>query len=317
MSPEAINKTAYLQAKPSGSFTLMQHQYKKSLATLKSKHFLQILSNIYQGYRPSQIAEQLGMSSQLLNYYTNNISSLALIEKIGNRKGIAWKLTNEGMFILKEILRRSVNNNNNNNNNNSNPHRCIPVRLHNVTFSFRIHLMDNNPRLRWNPINNGVAKCFIKYPNYILELTRSPYEGQSVLEVHLSEAYTFNPQQELIKQYDLARYYASVAYQRLKLNISDNGRLTKKPHYAFERDLIALYLATFQTANVTSVRGESKSWIDSSKGFGELETNDLDYTYKYLSMPENVMDIHESVKGIARKLSGYVSCNDPILTANN
>lgn len=68
---------------------------------------------------------------------------------------------------------------------------------------------------------------------------------------------------------------------------------------------------------ITTETGEGKAWIDSSKGFGELETNDPDYAYKYLTMPENVMDIHESVKGIARKLSGYVSCYDPVLTDNN
>ena len=32
-----------------------------------------ILLRIYHGYRPSQIAEQLGISPQLINYYTDNL----------------------------------------------------------------------------------------------------------------------------------------------------------------------------------------------------------------------------------------------------
>jgi hypothetical protein len=121
----------------------------------------------------------------------------------------------------------------------------IPIRMHNLTFSFDIISMDKNQDLRlgWQPINNGVLKCFIKYPNYTLELTKSP--NGSVLEVHLSEEYVFDPLQGLLKQYDLSRHYASLAAQRLRLDISDNGKLVKKPHMAFERDIIALYLASF------------------------------------------------------------------------
>jgi hypothetical protein len=85
---------------------------------------------------------------------------------------------------------------------------------------------------------------------------------------------------------------------------------------AFERDVIALYLASFQTAEITTEKG--KSWIDASKGKGELETNDVDYAYKYLKMPDNIMDINKAVTNMARKLdAGYAICYDPILTNNN
>jgi hypothetical protein len=69
----------------------------------------------------------------------------------------------------------------------------------------------------------------------------------------LPEEYVvFDRLQGLLKQYDLARYYASLVAQRLGLEISDNGRLVKRPHMAFEHDLIALYLATFQTAEIAT-----------------------------------------------------------------
>ena len=147
--------------------------------------------------------------------------------------------------------------------NNSNNNTAIPVRLHNITFSFNIISIDGHPSLRWKPINNGVLKCFVKYPNYTLEITKSPSEGESVLEIHLSDEYVFDPLKGLLKQYDLARHYASLAAQRLRLVISDNGNLVKRPHMAFEHDVIALYLATFQTAELTTEE-EGKAWIDAS-----------------------------------------------------
>lgn len=238
-----------------------------------------------------------------------------MIEKVGDRHGLTWKLTPQGLFILKQKLSRSVNYLNYPSSSSSYA-STIPVRMHNLTFSFDIISMDKNQdlRLRWQPINNGVLKCYIKYPSYTLEITKSP--NGSVLEVHLSEEYVFDPLQGLLKQYDLARYYASLAAQRLRLEISDNGKLVKKPHMAFERDVIALYLATFQTAEITTEKG--KAWIDASKGKGELETNDVNYAYKYLKMPENIMDIYDIVNWLKRKSdAGYAICYDPILTNNN
>ena len=73
------------------------------------------------------------------------------------------------------------------------------------------------------------------------------------------------------------------------MQISEIGKLVKKPHMAFENDLIDLYLATFQTAEITTSEHEGKAWIDASQGYGELETNDINYAYKYLTMLENIM----------------------------
>lgn len=59
----------------------------------RTNYNLRILAKIYSGYRPSQIAQQLGISVQNINYYTSNLIDLELIEKIGNGKGIAWRVT--------------------------------------------------------------------------------------------------------------------------------------------------------------------------------------------------------------------------------
>lgn len=297
-------------------------------SVLKSAYTLRILWKIYKGYRPTQIAKLFDMSQQNLYYYTNQLIEAKLIERSSTEHGLEWKLTNLGLFILKGFLSRSINRNTIRNSNNNAPtiqqHNIIPIRMHNVTFSFDIlSAIDNgNIRLRWKPINNGVSKCFIRYPDHTLELTKSPNETESVLEVHLPEVYTFDPYQGLLRQYDIARHYASIAAQRLRLLISDNGRLVKKPHLAFEQDLIALYLATFQTAEISTIGGgeggrKDKAWIDSSKGSGELETNDINYAYKYLMMPEVVMDIRKAVNRIARHTAGFERHYHPIMTDNN
>jgi hypothetical protein len=287
----------------------MMHSYKNIRSILNSQYTIPILSGISRSYRPSQIAEQLGISPQLINHYTDNLIAMDLIEKIGGRHGLVWKLTQRGIFVLKQFLSRSVNS--------SPTDKRIPTRIHNLTFSFDIISFDESIRLRWKRMNNGVFKSVIKYPNHTLELTKSPYEGESVLQVHLSEEYVFDPLKGLIIQYNKARNYASLVAQRLRLNISDNGILGKKPHMAFEHDLIALYLATFQTAEITTKGRSGESWIDASKGKGELETNDVSYAYKYLKMPENVIDVYDIIVRLSRRLSGYRQHYDPCLTDNN
>jgi hypothetical protein len=288
-------------------------------SVLKSPYTLRILLKIHNGYRPSQIAESLDISQQNLYYYTNQLIEAKLMEKLSTEYGLEWKLTERGLFILKEFLSRTVNNNTLT----IQQHNAIPIRMHNVTFSFDILSAIVNIRLRWKSINNGVSKCFIRYPDHTLELTKSPNENESVLEIHLPEVYIFDPYQGLIKQYDIARHYASLAAQRLRLVISDNGRLVKKPHLAFERDLIGLYLATFQTTETTTIeeeegrRRKDKAWIDSSKGSGELETNDVNYAYKYLMMPEIVMDIRKDINRIAKQTAEYERHYHPIMTDNN
>lgn len=122
----------------------------------------------------------------------------------------------------------------------------ISTRMHNLTFGFEILSFDESITLRWIQINNYVSKCFIKYPDHTLEITRSPNEDQSILQVHLSEEYVFDPLKGLITQYNKARKYASLASQRLRIVIADDGELVKKLHMAFEHDVIALSLLPFK-----------------------------------------------------------------------
>jgi predicted transcriptional regulator len=120
-------------------------------SVLKSPYTLRILWKIYKGYRPTQIAKSFDMSQQNLYYYTNQLIEAKLIERSSTEYGLEWKLTNLGLFILKEFLSRSVNRNTIRNSNNNTltieQHNAIPIRMHNVTFSFDILSAIENIRL--------------------------------------------------------------------------------------------------------------------------------------------------------------------------
>src|SRR5215217_4173087 len=100
-----------------------------------NSHFtLAILSKLYQGYRPSQIAAQLGVTSQNIHYHTDRMIDADLIYK-DTSNGIKWKLTEKGLFILKQKLTGSVNSFNNYQ---MPVLRHIPTRLDNLCFAFKI-----------------------------------------------------------------------------------------------------------------------------------------------------------------------------------
>ena len=135
--------------------------------------------------------------------------------------------------------------------------------------------------------------------------------------VHINESYTFSIFKDIIKLYDKSRAAAVLAANELHICVSNIGELVKRPHLAFERDLIALYLATFGTATTNTVDKKGKAWIDASHGLGELETNDPEYALKYLTMPENVFETHKNVSVIKEILFGHKIHYNPVLTHNN
>lgn len=170
-------------------------------------------------------------------------------------------------------------------------------------------------------MKNGVSRHTVIKKNsqdgLTVDLVKSPVHENSIMLIHMNEVYTFNTYKELIRLYEAARTTAVRTAAELRIQISPTGELMKRPHLAFEYDLIALYLATFETASIETRDDKGWAWIDASHGVGELETNDPDYAYKYLTMPENVFDIANTLKIIASKISGYKRCYDAIFTDNN
>jgi hypothetical protein len=284
-----------------------------------SSHFtFAILSKLSQGYRPSQISTQLGVTPQDIYYHTDRMIDAGLIFK-DTSNGIRWTLTDKGIFILKQKLTGSVNSFNNYQ---TKPvARVIPTRLDNLSFAFKVfNPIPEDPHLHWSEMKNGVSKCALKYDTHTIELVKSEKQGtDSALLVHMDEKYCFDWYRELIKQYNLAIHYAKQSAIKFSLQISDDGYPIKRPHYAFEHDLIASSLAASYTSQIKTREGNDdyKAWIDSSKGSGELETNDYEYAYDYLMMPKTIKEISDTITTVRKQTAGYERYSHPFLTMNN
>jgi hypothetical protein len=285
----------------------------KETKNIFNHHFtFTILSKISSGYKPSQIAEQLGLSSQSIHYHIARMIQANLISK-ETSNGVRWKLTEKGLFILKQRLigRESSFNNSK-----------IPIRLENVSVTFKIQgQIPDNDILHWTNIKNDVSKCTIRKNDHTVELVRSDKDG-SVMLIHLSKQYCFNWTRKLFSHAYIALHYARQAATQFGIQISEFGSLIKRPHTAFEKDLIALYIASSQTAEIKTgegkENGEYKAWIDSSNGNGELESSDPEYSYSYLMMPKTVERIAQmSMKVLKHIDTNYEQHYHPLLTRNN
>jgi hypothetical protein len=286
---------------------------RKNKDILNSGFTFLILSKLYSGYRPAQIATQLGITPQAVKYHTDNMIGAGLIRKDkGDR--IRWVIEQKGLFILKQRATGSVNS--------LNIHqtaRLIPTRLDNLAFEFKVQSpIPYNPNLSWREIKNGVSKCSLKYNNsHTVELVKS--ENGSVIIVHLDKKYCFDWFKELVKCYNLAIHYARDTAVQFGIEIAEYGKLMKRPHIAFEEDLLALFTAASHTAEV-KIDEDNKAWVDSSNGSGEFETNCVEYAYLYLMMPKTIERIANSIHSIL-KHSDAVSrdehCYHPFLTRNN
>jgi hypothetical protein len=291
---------------------------RKNKDILNSSFTFPILSKIYNGYRPAQIAAQLGTSPQAVKYYTDKMINAGLIRKEkGDR--IKWVIEQKGLLVLKQKVTGSVNSFTNYQ---TKPvTRVIPTRLDNLSFKFRIQSpIPPDDHLHWIEMNHGVSKCSLKYDNHTVELIRSERNGNgSTLIIHLGSKYCFDWPAQLINAYDLSRHYAKQTATQYRLEISDYGNLDKRPHIAFEQDLIAFFTAASNTASISFGRQDSneKAWIDSSNGTGELETDNPDYAFLYLMMPRTVQEIANMTATAAKQIIGYERHYLPSLTVNN
>jgi hypothetical protein len=287
---------------------MIKDKSRKNKKNFNSSFTFAILSKLFQGFRPSQIADQLGVTPLDFYYHTDGMIEADLIYK-DTSNGIRWKLTEKGTFILKQKLTGSVNSFK------SYQTRPIPIRLDNLSFEFKIlNPIPANPNLEWNEMKNDVSKCSLKYDTYTVELINA-VKG-SVMLIHMDKKYCFDWTFELINQYNLALFYVKQAATKFSLKISEVGKIVKRPHIAFEKDLIAFFTAASHTAELKSDE-TSRVWVDSSNGQGEFETDGPDYAYLYLMMPRTIEEIANMTARTSKQVIGYGQCYHPLLTVNN
>ena len=135
----------------------------------------------------------------------------------------------------------------------------------------------------------------------------------------MNKKYCYDWCKELILQYNHAILYAKQSATKFSLQISDYGHPIKRPHLAFEYDLIASSLAASFTSQINTRRGNDDytAWIDSSNGAGELETNDYEYAYDYLMIPKTIKEISDTITTVRKQTAGYERYSHPFLTMNN
>jgi hypothetical protein len=192
----------------------------------------------------------------------------------------------------------------------------VVARLDNVCFNFSV-IVPDDLHLTWQQRNNGVMQFIEKKEEYTLILTRSPNKDNSSLLVLLSPGYFRNRDKGLIEMYNTARRIARRFSERLRLEIAVDGQLAKKPHTAFDPDLSTCFIGDgYGTVETATVAG-GKAWIDSSYGYGELETDDADYAYLKLIEPEIVADILQSVSQSQERSLGFRNSYHPVYTINS
>lgn len=109
---------------------MIKDMTRKNKNILNSSFTFPILSKLFNGYRPAQIAAQLGVTPQAVNYHTDNMVHAGLIRK-DKGNGIRWVVETKGLFVLKQKATGSVNSFNNYQT------RTIPTRLDNLSFEFK------------------------------------------------------------------------------------------------------------------------------------------------------------------------------------
>jgi hypothetical protein len=63
--------------------------------------------------------------------------------------------------------------------------------------------------------------------------------------IHLDKRYCFDWTMELINEYNLALHYARQAATKLSIQISEYGKMVKRPHIAFEKGFNGLLFGSF------------------------------------------------------------------------
>ena len=170
------------------------------------------------------------MSVQNVSYYTDNLIDLKLISKKGDKSGITWKVTERGLFILKQFIIQSVDSHTSFASYIHNKTR-IPVRLNDICFAFKINSSLEDLGIQWDTPRNGVCKHTIikmnKEQSNTVDIIKSPNHGRSIMLVHMNERYTLNTFKDFIKLYEEARVIAVQVANELRIFISNTVELVE------------------------------------------------------------------------------------------
>lgn len=241
----------------------------------------QIFTLIDEGYYPAKISRILGISKQLLNYWLKRLVRLGYLEKGVRTSVVFYHLTDLGkeMLLMLSESKKTL----------TGCEAGPRVRLHNVSFKFRI-IKDADIPIDWRKVEmqnwgrligsvydvtvEKTTKHLIVYPKIRTE--RDPYVA-------------------LLKAYEEAIRVAKSIENRFGL-ILGLPELNRKPHFGF-KDPIADKLSEYQETTLSDI-----GRIDQSPGEGEIEFFDPSTAADYIAMPNRVKRIEEKINKLEETL---------------
>jgi len=284
--------------------------YKKSFTSI-----YRILRCIGKGMYPSQIARQLNLPKQNINYFIRKLEAQGFIKRELRTNIACYVLTDSGVKLLEHLRSKKF----------SLPSRKsdTSIRLHNLVIKFPI--LKDNPNAKWErvgeEINNWVAKySVVEFPVGIT-IKKTP---KSII-VYFHQFYT-RREQFLSDFYNWVLrgiyyvYFFLLKDKGIQIDLL-NAKVIRE-HIANESPEFNETVPKKKTVEVRFKRkarsifpsvSESRAWIDRSFGNVDIETNDMIYEEKLLLMPEIIYALDKKLAPTLEKLSEQINLHLSVL----
>lgn len=293
-----ISENQEAQANQSQKVKVKVKKYTKIL-TLWCK----ILQKLHQHLYPAQIARQLDIKKQNVDYHVKNMEAEGLIYQEIKSNITSWKLTESGLRFMQEKRQSQkvslgV----------SDAH-TVNIRTHNLKLKLRI--LSDNPsanltrELEYRAIQkkNWTSEIFLL--TYPIGMTVEKTTQSVIINYHefdcKPESYTRDfviaMNKGMLFLYDyLARKY-QIKVDIFAPEILDDHMANPHPELdgSFDKRASTEIGLGHKASAIYPSKQDGKAWVDFSPGHVEIETNDLPFQQAFLQMPMTVQHLRNDV----------------------
>lgn len=253
---------------------------------------LKVLELLNKGLYANKIAEELKISPKSVHYHIQKLLDNGFLEQDVYSSAKFYIVTEKGKNTIKKkrftIASQGMKKN--------------KIRLHAMRISMPIVREEPQPDGFWEKFNNDFRNWIPKYKTIPVPIGFTINKTPKSIIVYIHSREISDPEEAKSIAWRSSLYMQS--YMRNKGIILDVWR-TKitNQHYAIPDKMAEKITKKGVYVEVNLGREaqhilpldkgtEAKAWIDQSKGFPEVESNDLEYSAKYLKMPEMVAEIY-------------------------
>jgi len=264
-----------------------------------------LLSKISRGSYPKQIAHDLGLQRQLVEYHIKKLAAKNLLKLNFRTSCCIYELTTAGkteLHRLKAKLSRHGG-------------ATSMSRFHKLNVKFRI--AKDNPQAAWeseNQLNNWIQKySTIQFP---IKVTVQKNPDTVVLMFHEYRTSTAMFMTEFMQQVFRGVWFAKhwlgergIVLDESTAEITDQHLVNERPDLNGKIDdkiTTAVHLGR-PAQGLFPMKGVGKAWIDRSQGEPEIETNDMLYEEKLLMMPETVSELKREFIPAINRLTDQIN----------